>query len=174
MIGPEENDGLAGKVALITGGSNGGQPPAKVDSLIAMTAKQSGGIVRELKMVPNEPLEFKHDGKMRKEDDLIAYTWNEFLQGGDDEWPARLPMVKSAVRAMDCVQELLASDEGGKLKVEKFVVAGGSTGSRSRPFVIIAGLVLSFSLTVLFATTVLSFLHLPGGPTKIRIASRNE
>jgi cytochrome c biogenesis protein CcdA/thiol-disulfide isomerase/thioredoxin len=42
------------------------------------------------------------------------------------------------------------------------VVAGGSTGSRRRPFVIIAGLVLSFSLTVLFATTVLSFLHLPG------------
>ncbi len=42
------------------------------------------------------------------------------------------------------------------------VVAGGSTGSRSRPFVIIAGLVLSFSLTVLFATTVLSFFHLPG------------
>ena len=42
------------------------------------------------------------------------------------------------------------------------VVAGGSGGSRSRPFVIIAGLVLSFSLTVLFATTVLSFFHLPG------------
>ena len=42
------------------------------------------------------------------------------------------------------------------------VVAGGSTGSRSRPFIIIAGLVLSFSLTVLFATTVLSFFHLPG------------
>lgn len=43
------------------------------------------------------------------------------------------------------------------------VVAGGSTGtSRRRPFVVIAGLVVSFSLTVLFATTVLSFLHLPG------------
>jgi PhoPQ-activated pathogenicity-related protein len=35
-------------------------------------------------------------------------------------------MVKSAVRAMDCIQELLASDEGGKFKIEKFVVAGGS------------------------------------------------
>ena len=42
------------------------------------------------------------------------------------------------------------------------VVAGGSsTTSHRRPFLIIAGLVLSFSLTVLFAQTVLSFLHLP-------------
>ena len=42
------------------------------------------------------------------------------------------------------------------------VVAGGSTGPARRPYLIIAGLVVSFSLTVLFATTVLSFLHLPG------------
>ncbi len=42
------------------------------------------------------------------------------------------------------------------------VMAGGSTGtSRARPFIIIAGLVVSFSLSVLFATSVLSFLHLP-------------
>ncbi len=42
------------------------------------------------------------------------------------------------------------------------VMAGGSTGqSRTRPFVIIAGLVVSFSLSVLFATSLLSFLHLP-------------
>ena len=42
------------------------------------------------------------------------------------------------------------------------VMAGGSSSSdRARPFLIIAGLVLSFSLTVLFATTLLGFLHLP-------------
>jgi cytochrome c biogenesis protein CcdA/thiol-disulfide isomerase/thioredoxin len=42
------------------------------------------------------------------------------------------------------------------------VLAGGSSSSdRARPFLIIAGLVLSFSLTVLFATTLLGFLHLP-------------
>jgi PhoPQ-activated pathogenicity-related protein len=35
-------------------------------------------------------------------------------------------MVKSAVRAMDCVQELLASDQGGRFGVERFVVSGGS------------------------------------------------
>ncbi len=42
------------------------------------------------------------------------------------------------------------------------VLAGGSTSTnRARPFLIITGLVLSFSLTVLFATTLLGFLHLP-------------
>ena len=42
------------------------------------------------------------------------------------------------------------------------VMAGGSTTTnRARPYVIIAGLVLSFSLSVLFASTLLSFLHLP-------------
>ena len=41
-------------------------------------------------------------------------------------WLPRLPMVKSAVRAMDAVTEFLASDRGGKTTVKKFVVAGGS------------------------------------------------
>jgi cytochrome c biogenesis protein CcdA/thiol-disulfide isomerase/thioredoxin len=42
------------------------------------------------------------------------------------------------------------------------VMAGGSTDSnRVRPYVIIAGLVVSFSISVLFASSLLSFLHLP-------------
>ena len=42
------------------------------------------------------------------------------------------------------------------------VIAGGSTGSsRWRPYIIIAGLVVSFSISVLFASSVLGFLHLP-------------
>ena len=43
--------------------------------------------------------EVEHDGKERTEDGIIAYTWEKFLKGGDDQWPARLPMTKSAVRA---------------------------------------------------------------------------
>jgi PhoPQ-activated pathogenicity-related protein len=35
-------------------------------------------------------------------------------------------MVKSGVRALDAVQEFLASDAGGKRKVDKFLVSGGS------------------------------------------------
>ncbi len=46
--------------------------------------------------------------------------------------------------------------------VLQVVMAGGATGtSRSRPFLIIAGLVVSFSLTELLGSTVLSALHLP-------------
>jgi PhoPQ-activated pathogenicity-related protein len=111
---------------FITGGSNGGKAPKSADLLMASLARETNTVVAELKMVPNEPLIFHNDGVKRTEDDLIAYTWDQFLKGGDDEWPARLPMVKSAVRAMDCVQELVASKEGGDFKIDKFVVAGGS------------------------------------------------
>jgi PhoPQ-activated pathogenicity-related protein len=110
---------------FITGGANGSPPPG-LNPMIAQFAKSTNGIVAELKMVPNQPLVFHNDGKRRSEDDFIGYTWAQFLKGGDDEWPARLPMTKSAVRAMDCIQELLAGEQGGGFKVEKFVVAGGS------------------------------------------------
>jgi PhoPQ-activated pathogenicity-related protein len=63
----------------------------------------------------------------RSEDDLIAYGRVKYLVTGDEEWLVRLPMVKSGVRAMDAIQELLSSGRAGeKLDVERFVVAGGS------------------------------------------------
>ena len=57
----------------------------------------------ELRLVPNQPIVFMDDPtrKPRSEDDFIAYTWDKFLRTGDEKWPARLPMTKSAVRAMD-------------------------------------------------------------------------
>jgi PhoPQ-activated pathogenicity-related protein len=110
----------------IGGGANGGEPPRSADGSILLMAKATNSVVAELKMVPNQPLVLKQDGVQRKEDDFIAYTWDQFLKTGDETWPARLPMVKSAVRAMDCIQELLASDQGGHVAIEKFVLAGGS------------------------------------------------
>jgi PhoPQ-activated pathogenicity-related protein len=110
----------------ITGGANGGEPPQTAEALTLKLAEMTNSVVAELKMVPNQPLVLHNDGVRRSEDDFIAYTWNQFLKTGDETWPARLPMVKSAVRAMDCVQELLASSEGGKIAIEKFVVSGGS------------------------------------------------
>lgn len=111
---------------FITGGSNKSKPPERPDMMIAEAALATGSVAAELRMVPNQPLIFENDGKERSEDSLIAYTWNKFLNGGDDQWPARLPMTKSAVRAMDAITAFLASDAGGKANVDKFVVAGGS------------------------------------------------
>jgi PhoPQ-activated pathogenicity-related protein len=110
----------------IGGGANGGEPPQSADEVGLRIAATTNSVVAELKMVPNQPLVLHGDGVGRKEDDFIAYTWDQFLKTGDETWPARLPMVKSAVRAMDCVQELLASDEGGGVTISKFVVSGGS------------------------------------------------
>jgi PhoPQ-activated pathogenicity-related protein len=111
---------------LIGGGRNRPEPPRGADELALRMALETGSVAAELRMVPNQPLVFNGDGKARSEDDLIAYTWDRYLKTGDETWPARLPMVKSAVRAMDCVQEFLRSERGGGHPIEAFTLAGGS------------------------------------------------
>ncbi|MEQ9210234.1 MAG: PhoPQ-activated protein PqaA family protein, partial [Pseudomonadales bacterium] len=54
------------------------------------------------------------------------YTWDKFFRTGDEKWPLRLPMTKAAVRAMDTVTNVMASEQGGGIVVDEFVVAGGS------------------------------------------------
>ena len=111
---------------FITGGANNGNPPAKVDPAFIEMALETKSVVAELRMVPNQPLTFSGETSGRTEDSFIAYTWDKFLKGGDDQWPARLPMTKSAVRAMDAITSFSASDSGGSIKVDRFVVSGGS------------------------------------------------
>jgi PhoPQ-activated pathogenicity-related protein len=111
---------------FITGGANRDEKPPKPNAELLQVAVASGSVVAERTMVPNQPLVFGNDGKERVEDDLIAYTWDKYLRTGDERWPARLPMTKSAVRAMDTVTAFTSGAEGGSAPVEKFVVAGGS------------------------------------------------
>jgi PhoPQ-activated pathogenicity-related protein len=111
---------------FISGGSNGKPAPENPDPNFARMAVETKSIVSELKMVPNEPLTFKDEDKGRTEDALIAYTWDKFLRTGDEKWPARLPMTKSAVRALDTITAFCGSEEGGSTRVDSFVVAGGS------------------------------------------------
>ncbi len=111
---------------FIGGGSNDKAEIPKTDAMLATFAARTNTIVTELRMIPNQPLEFLGDGVARKEDDLIAYGWRQFLDGGDEQWLARFPMTKAAVRAMDTVQAFAQSPEGGRRAVTKFVVSGGS------------------------------------------------
>jgi PhoPQ-activated pathogenicity-related protein len=110
----------------IGGGKNGSPAPDQASPQSINIAKTTNSVVAELKMVPNQPLVLNEDGKPRSEDDLLAYGWVKYMDTGDPTWIPRFAMVKSAVRAMDAVTALLASEMGGKTEVNKFVVAGGS------------------------------------------------
>ncbi len=111
----------------ITGGDKQDEVPVGAPPTDINRAIQSGTVVTTLYMVPNQPLVFIADEtRDRYEDQTIAYTWDKYLRSGDEKWPLRLPMTKSAVRAMDTVTHLLASGQGGGAEVDQFVVAGGS------------------------------------------------
>ncbi len=101
---------------FITGDGNG----LSSLPLLKILAERAGAIAAVVTRVPNQPL---YDG--RKEDALIAYTFDQYLKTRDETWPLLFPMVKSAVRAMDAVTEL-ARKENPQHKIEKFVVTGAS------------------------------------------------
>ena len=111
---------------LITGGGVDRPAPAQPPAWLVEAAQATGTVTAELRMVPNQPVVFKDDPehKPRSEDDFIAYTWNKYLRTGDEKWPARLPMTKSAVRAMDAVTAFVATE--GASRVSRFVVTGAS------------------------------------------------
>jgi PhoPQ-activated pathogenicity-related protein len=111
---------------FISGGSLDREPPQRPPAWLAEIARDTGTVTAELRLVPNQPVVFTNDPsrKPRREDDLIAYTWNHFMETGDERWPARLPMTKSAVRAMDTVTAFTSSAAGGGRGVRRFVVSG--------------------------------------------------
>jgi len=111
---------------FIGGGSHKTDPPSKAEDNIVQVAKATGTVAAQLSNVPNQPTVFAGETKGRTEDSLIAYTWDKFLRTGDEKWPARLPMTKAAVRALDTITAFCASEDGGKVPVNRFFVAGGS------------------------------------------------
>lgn len=112
---------------VIGGGDNDDDPPQDVPGRLVYLARGSNSVVAQINQVPNQPLNFIWDeDRPREEDEIIAYTWDKYLQTGDEKWPLRLPMTKSAVRAMDTVTAFCATPAGGNVTVSRFVVTGGS------------------------------------------------
>jgi len=86
--------------------------------LFAQLAKRLGTPVGVLRQVPFQPM---FD---LKEDALIAYTFDQYLQSGESGWPLLLPMVKSTVRAMDAMQKI--TRERWNVSLDSFTLTGAS------------------------------------------------
>lgn len=106
----------------IAGGSNTKTEPGPTlmeVRLLKDVAIQTGSIIAIIEQVPNQPI---LDG--RTEDKIIAYTFSQYLDTGDESWPALLPMTKAAIRAMDAVQEYAKQKRSAEIR--KFFVTGAS------------------------------------------------
>ncbi len=130
VIKPGEVQSEAQGILLIDGGAwnedlakepeagKGGKLPSEA-ALLAQVAERVKSPVAVLKQVPNQPI---FDGLT--EDGAISYTFEQFLKTRDAEWPLLLPMVKSAVRGMDAVQEFAKKE--WSLDIQNFTLTGAS------------------------------------------------
>jgi len=127
MVVPDE---LKESEALmhIGGGWRGDSIPIAANQEFIDAALATGSVIAHISNIPFQPLDYKEDQKEGVyEDELIAFAWMQFLQGGASEelqhWLPRFPMTRAVVRAMDVVQEVCNSKHGA---VEEFFVAGAS------------------------------------------------
>ncbi|KAK2159396.1 hypothetical protein LSH36_154g12018 [Paralvinella palmiformis] len=123
---------------FIDGGSNGGPPDQDDEFIISMCAltRETGTISAVLKQVPNQDIIFADDPLQneRGEDDLIAWTWRDFILLHDDpddyieadyERIAQFPMTRAGVRACD-VMNVFSKKKVPGSDLSRFGVSGGS------------------------------------------------
>ncbi|MGD9645458.1 MAG: PhoPQ-activated protein PqaA family protein, partial [Pirellulales bacterium] len=111
---------------LINGGVTSSGPDTSVDAYAGLLAIGTGSVLINLEDVPNQPTRIAGVPGNLTEDALIAQSWKKQLATGDINWAVNLPMTNSAVKAMDAVQQFLATTAGGNLGINDFVVSGGS------------------------------------------------
>jgi len=115
LIKPMELENPSLALMLITG-SGGGKDELLYGSEMAVNM---GSLVAILHDVPNQPL----FGGL-KEDGIISYTFQKFLETRDEDLPLLFPMTKSAVKAMNAIQQF--SKEELSVDVLGFTVGGAS------------------------------------------------
>jgi PhoPQ-activated pathogenicity-related protein len=113
MVQPTKVQHPGTAILYITGGKPNPQDVAEASLAAEITAMP----VALLFGIPNQPL------WGMTEDDLIAHTFEKYLETKDPTWPLLFPMAKSGIRAMDALQ---AATKGTKNPIRRFVVTGGS------------------------------------------------
>lgn len=114
----------------VSGGYNGKKEVKAFDEDHIKWACETQSIFSQVTLVPNQTLIFadetvaEYKEKGRREDGIIAYTWEKFLNTKDRDWPLQLPMTKSVVKAMDTIEAFCK--EKKEISLDGFVVGGMS------------------------------------------------
>lgn len=127
VVVPDSIKGDKGML-FIGGGNRQRATPESAGEPFVQIARHTHSIVADLHNVPNQPLEFVDDSYgPRVEDEIIAYGWRKFLEGGakdkDIKWLARMPMTTASVTAMDVLQSFSRTLDQA---LAGFVIAGAS------------------------------------------------
>ena len=124
LLRPKQMDNSGQALLYIDGGSwkdtyeTGPANLPRESAVFARLAESIHAPVAVVRQVPFQPL-FE-----RREDALIAYTFDRYLETGESDWPLLLPMVKAAVRAMDTVHTVAL--DRWNVNITRFTVAGAS------------------------------------------------
>jgi PhoPQ-activated pathogenicity-related protein len=90
------------------------------DAFLGLSLAARAGLrVAMLSDVPVQPL---FEGL--REDALIAYTFERYLEEGDPDWPLLFPMTRAALAAMEALEEVARGLWG--IELRGFLVAGAS------------------------------------------------
>ncbi len=129
LIIPDGVQGATDALLVIEGGrwrAGDDQPLTDNKPAYPKQAILLAGLAQQLQVplviVLNVPQQPVFNGKT--EDAIIAHTFDQYLNTGDKDWPLLLPMVKSAVRAMDAAQAFAQADR--QLTIDRFTVTGAS------------------------------------------------
>ena len=114
---------------MIGSGTKDDELPENPHPIILEAALATNSITAHIHNVPSQPITFIGDEYgPRSEDEIIAYGWRQFLEGGADNddaiWLGRLPMTASAMRAMDTVTDFADAELG--LAINNYVLTGAS------------------------------------------------
>jgi len=115
IITPHQMRHPQAAMLIITGGA----PSQQEYNYLSTVADMISAPVVVLGDIPNQPL----FGGLT-EDNLIAYTFDQYLDTGQSDWPLLFPMTKAAVRAMDAVEEY--TGQAWDVPVSSFYVTGAS------------------------------------------------
>ncbi len=95
-----------------------GSGPRPGDQLLMSTVSKAVKLPSAfLFSIPNQPLY----GFV--EDDLISYTFDQYLQTKDASWPLLFPMTKSVLRTMDMIED---QTKPSRNPIHEFIIAGAS------------------------------------------------